>query len=303
MGEILRAALAEAMHKLNTVKGGRRIADSFWARAICGEGAAVADLKCGSKAIVLLQDHVGRAMYLWGQHDPRVAHVMEAVVSEGDTVLDIGANFGVLGLLASKMVGRSGTVHLFEPQPLVAQCLRTSLILNGYTHAEVHECALSTYSGFAEMVIVEPANLGMTMIAPPGCALCGPRIRVRIENAAAYVSKLPRKRAAVVKIDVENHEGIILRALQDWLSDVVPVVILFECHIPDTGFWNEESVKVLAQLDYQFFAYDLKKYRSTRLYRVMSHNAFPAGYDFVALHPSVAGTGVYSRLQNVVIDG
>ena len=174
MSEILRAALAEAMHKLNTVKGGRRIADSSFAKAICGEGAAVADLRCGSKAIVLLQDHVGRAMYLWGQHDPRVAHVMEAVVSEGNTVLDIGANFGVLGLLASKKVGRSGMVHLFEPQPLVAQCLRTSLTLNGYTHTEVHECALSTFSGFAEMVLVEPANLGMAMIAPPGCTLCGP---------------------------------------------------------------------------------------------------------------------------------
>ena len=79
------------------------------------------------------------------------------------------------------------------------------------------------------------------------------------------------------------------------MTDVVPGVILFECHIPDTGFWNEESVNVLARLDYQFFAYDLKSYRSTRLYRVATHNMFPAGYDFVALHPSVSGTGLHSE--------
>jgi len=298
--EIARAALAGAVRRFNAIRGGRRIANSPLARAICGNGPAVANLRCGADAIVLLQDHIGRTMYLWGQHDPRVAHVMETLIGPGDTVLDIGANFGVLGLLAAHHVGKQGKVHLFEPQPLLAQCLRASLILNGYTNAEVHECALSSRSGFAEMAIVEPANLGMTRIVSHDSELPGHRVRVRVENAADYIRALPDCRPAVVKIDVEGHEGEILKALQAWMSEIVPGFVLLECHVGKAGFWNEDSVRVLAELNYQFFTYDLTRYWETRLQRVPAHEQVPAGYDFVAVHPTALETPAGLRLQRMI---
>lgn len=239
-------------------------------------------------------------MYLWGQHDPRVAHVMEAVASQGDTVLDIGANFGVLGLLAARKVGSMGKVHLFEPLPHLAQCLRTSVVLGGFGHVDVHDCALSNRSGFIDMVIVEPGNLGMTTVVEQGCELLGERVRVRVENAADYVQALAGPPANIVKIDVEGHEGIILNALRGWMSDVTPGFVLFECHIGPTGFWQEKSVSVLAQLDYQFFAYDVSRFWKTRVYPVLAHHDRPPGYDFVAVHPSAFDTTAGMRFQSMI---
>jgi FkbM family methyltransferase len=303
MGEIARSVLAGTVHRLNTIKGGRFISNSSLAKAVCGTGPAVADLRCGSKAIVLLQDHVGRAMYLWGQHDPRVARVMDAVIGTGDTVLDIGANFGVLGLLAARKVGSEGRVHLFEPQSLVAQCLRASLALNEYRHAEIHECALSSYSGFSEMAIVEPGNLGMTQIVPPDCNLRGQRIQVRVENAADYIPALPVSQGEIiVKIDVEGHEGEILGAMRAWIGAVAPAFVLFECHVGDGGFWEEKSVAVLAALNYRFFGYDLTRYTKTQLYRLSPYDKFPAGYDFVALHSSVFETARGACFQRTFLN-
>ena len=39
------------------------------------------------------------------------------LVRRGDTVFDVGANLGVYSLLFSRLVGRSGQVHAFEPGP------------------------------------------------------------------------------------------------------------------------------------------------------------------------------------------
>ena len=77
------------------------------AKSICGQGAGIANLRCGSQAVVLIGDHVGRAMYLWGQHDPRLAEVLEAIITPGDVVIDIGANLGVTVRLRGGSVQRA----------------------------------------------------------------------------------------------------------------------------------------------------------------------------------------------------
>lgn len=300
MGELARSVLAQVVRQLNTVKGGRLISNSSFAKAICGEGPAIAKLRCGATAIVLLQDHVGRSMYLWGQHDPRVAHVMEAVISKGDTVLDIGANFGVLGLQAAVKVGSTGRVHLFEPLPQLAQYLRASLMLGGFSWAQVHECALSSYEGFADIAIVEPENLGMTTLIEADCESAAERVLVRVESAGEYVRALDGPPAAIVKIDVEGHEGVILNAIQGWMSDVVPAFVLFECHIGPAGFWREMSVNILAGLGYSFYAYDVKRLWRTELRPVLAHEQRPQGYDFVAIHPSAWNTPAGMRFEKML---
>ena len=89
MGEVARAVLARVVHKLRTVKVGHRITDSGIVAWMCGEGLAVAELRYGARALVVVDDYVGRAMYVWGEHDPRITNVLDAVLSPGDTVLDV----------------------------------------------------------------------------------------------------------------------------------------------------------------------------------------------------------------------
>src|SRR5579863_1784743 len=42
---------------------------------------------------------------------------VERYLQPGMTVFDIGANHGLYSVLASKRIGREGTVHAFEPSP------------------------------------------------------------------------------------------------------------------------------------------------------------------------------------------
>ena len=299
MGEVARAALASVVRKLRTVKGGHFIADSAVARWVCGDGVAVAELRYGARAIVFVNDYGGRAMYLWGEHDARITSVLDAVLRPGDTVLDIGANFGVVGLFACKKVGEKGKVHLFEPQPVVAQCLRTSILINGFRQAVVHECALSNRSGSAEMAIIEPGNLGRTTIVSEGKQLAGEKIRVRVENAGEYVRTLGCQQVSLIKIDVEGHEGVILDSMRDWMREVKPGVVLFECHVGKDGFWSESVVTLLSGMGYEFLAYDMKKYWSTHLYRVMKEMNKTVYHDFVAVYPRSLKDDVAQQLRSM----
>jgi FkbM family methyltransferase len=283
MREVVRSVLACALHRLNTVKCGHRIADSRFASWVCGQGAVVAKLRYGARAVVFANEYNGRSMYLWGEHDPRITAVMNAVLRTGDTALDIGANFGVTGLFAAKRVGASGAVHLFEPQPLLAQCLHASLLINGYSNSTVHECALSNHTGWADMSILDPSNWGMTTLSPskPDTAH---RIRVRTENAGDYIASLGCVGPALIKIDIEGHEAVVFSSMQRWLAErAQSAIILFECHLNGCEFFQSNSVQVLLELGYQFLAYDLKPFWRTRLYALDSTNKHPPGHDFIAV--------------------
>jgi len=137
---------------------------------------------------------------------------------------------------------------MFEPQPLVAQCLRTSVVINGYRQAVVHECALSNRRGSAEMTITNAGNLGMTTLACEGKRLDGEKIHVRLEQAGEFIRALECRQVSLVKIDVEGHEGVILDSMQGWLQEVKPGVVLFECKVGKDGFWAEHTVTLLSSM-------------------------------------------------------
>lgn len=300
MGHVARTLLATAVRRLSAVRGGRLISNSGIARTICGTGFEVATLTCGAKAVVSVGDHVGRAMYLWGRHDPRLLAVLDAVLAPGDDVIDIGANFGAVGLHAASIVRETGRVYLFEPQPMVAHCLRASVAINGYTQAEVHECALSSHDGLGVMVVAEPRNLGMTrLVADADCA-GAERVTVRVENALHHIRSLPTRKAALLKIDVEGHEDVILTCLAPWMEASPPSFVLFECHIGQGGFWEEGSVKILATLGYEFLCYDIQNCWRTQLRRITLNDHAPRGYDFVAIHKGSYSTPAMVRLQQIV---
>jgi FkbM family methyltransferase len=295
--EMMRTAFAGMVHQVRTVKVGHRITDSGVAKWICGNGVALANLRCGATAVVPIGEYVGRAMYLWGESDPRITDVIGAILQPGDEMLDIGANLGVTGLFAASRVGPNGRVHLFEPQPYVAQLLRTSLMINGYSQATVHEVALSDRSGSVEMEITRLDNLGMTRVVPSGTASAARMLCVKAEEAGGYVKGLNCRNVPLIKIDVEGHEPMILRALRESIRDLRVGAVLFECHLEESGFWEHESVQCLAEMGFEFLAFDMKPIWSSKLYPVTRDQRRPVGSDFVAVRAAELGDAARKNLE------
>jgi FkbM family methyltransferase len=158
---------------------------------------------------VPLDGHVGRAVYFFGDLDPKLIWILKRLLRPGDYVLDVGANFGLLTLLMSKLVGPEGTVDAFEPNPILCHILEKMLAHNSAANVRLHPIALGCSDG--EMALHVPkGNFGAGSL-------------VRKTDQAAHVHVVPIKKLdevilprgiskiALIKLDVEGFELEVFR--------------------------------------------------------------------------------------------
>src|SRR5688572_13621160 len=81
-----------------------------------------------------------RQRKIWAEAETRL---FRELIRPGMVVVDVGANIGYFSLLASTLVGPTGRVYAFEPDPVNCALLRKNVRLNRVTNIEVIESALS----------------------------------------------------------------------------------------------------------------------------------------------------------------
>src|SRR6185437_13133151 len=73
----------------------------------------------------------------WGkQFEPEVIEIAKKYIKPGTAVLDIGANFGQMSTIFSKLAGTNGKVYSFEADDFVFEILKKNLKANNCTNAE-----------------------------------------------------------------------------------------------------------------------------------------------------------------------
>ena len=104
----------------------------------------------------------GRKMFL-DEHDSLKLSIYPYVVEqteffkknikEGDVVLDLGAHIGYFTCLFAQLVGESGKVFSFEPEPNNFKLLKKNVEVNGYKHVTIEQKAVSDVKSTIKMYI------------------------------------------------------------------------------------------------------------------------------------------------------
>jgi FkbM family methyltransferase len=170
-------------------------------------------------------EDVGLSVHLLmdGYWEMWTTEAMARLVKPGMIVADIGANLGYFTLLLGELVGPTGWVHAFEPNPAIATLLRRSVNINGgQTHTTVHEVALIDHEGEAVLRVphLEPKNA--TLTNPHESAENVP-VQVRRLDSYPELHSLD-----FIKIDVEGAEEATWRGMHDLLKSGRPLTILLE---------------------------------------------------------------------------
>jgi FkbM family methyltransferase len=146
----------------------------------------------------------------------RLADVAAPYVEPTGTFLDVGANIGYFTRVLAERVGFTGTAHLFEPIPHLAElCAQT---LDGAPYrAVVHPFGLSEADDELDIFVGDDGNLGWnTLVAVKATGtMQAERIAVR------RFSDLDLAHGAApdfVKIDVEGAEHRVLAGMLDALD-------------------------------------------------------------------------------------
>jgi FkbM family methyltransferase len=237
----------------------------------------------GGKVLASLDDYVGRAAFYVGDLDRKITWICSQIVRQGDTVLDIGANIGMVTIALSSLVGKTGKVHSFEPNPELQKVLEKTLEYNQITNVHIHPVALGAEQGSLELRIPKDNKGAASLIRNRDLTECEV-IDVPILPLSKIVSQENIKSIRLIKIDVEGFEAEVLKGASQILKTIRPEAILFELNESFVGLPREQPVfKILSEMDYEFFVIPRCLFRMHLKYFDLNNSSLLEGHDFLAV--------------------
>jgi FkbM family methyltransferase len=143
----------------------------------------------------------------------------------GQTVVDVGANIGLMTMLMARAVGPSGKVFAFEPGPRSFYLLQKNIRANGYTNVTAERAAVADNSGETELQV---CGTGESDNRLRGVA-ADPRGYYTVKTKVVVLDEyLKGQRIDFVKIDAQGSEYRILKGLRRTVSENPQIRIVAE---------------------------------------------------------------------------
>ncbi|WP_369205184.1 FkbM family methyltransferase [Streptomyces sp. PU-14G] len=225
--------------------------------------------RAGTVFEVDTEDLIQRYLYLFGVWEPHMTSWLMRRLRPGDGFVDVGANIGYFSVLASRLVGETGTVTAVEASaPFHHQTLR-NLRLNHCANVRALNAAVAARHERLRFTLASPRNLGANSAVPWD----GP-VASAFEADAQPLAQLLRpeeiERARVLKIDIEGGEGAAIRGLEPVLDRLRPdAEIAIEVAPERMAQLGDDPAELLRTLrEHGFHAY-----RLTNSYRPESYPA------------------------------
>jgi len=162
---------------------------------------------------------------LWEESEQRQ---VQKLLKKGDIAFDIGAHFGVYTVLLSHLVGPTGRVIAFEPNPRVLPALERTV--KERKNVTLLPIALSSFSG--EQVLYVPGDDLMASLADWTAGKHGEMTQSVCEtftlDELARQGKIPEP--DFIKCDVEGAELLVLQGGKEVLDRDNGPILLFEAN-------------------------------------------------------------------------
>ena len=175
-------------------------------------------------------------------------------IRPGDVFIDVGANIGYYTVVASKVVGPTGHVFAFEPDPASFAILERNVRENGLTNVTLEQKALSNEPGLLRLYIAGE-NKGDHRLFDQADA---PREFVDVE-ALRLDDYLEEHDTTVdfIKVDTQGAEGIILEGMLGTIRANPGIAMVMEympVSLRSVGTDPEEMIARLEELGFRMFS-------------------------------------------------
>ncbi|MFN3405796.1 MAG: FkbM family methyltransferase [Cytophagaceae bacterium] len=197
-----------------------------------------------------ISDYVGHYIYFGF---PELAFQnFKNFIKEGDVILDIGANIGFTALNFAKLVGPTGTVYAFEPDPYNYLQLENNWRLNKLMNLKLINIGLGSTHQIVKLKTELEDNRGKNRVdfnATENFA------EVSIVTIDDFVKNANIKFVHLIKIDVEGYEYEVLKGAKNVLKVYKPklFVEIDEQNLTFHKSSPNEVVSFLLQIGYTTF--------------------------------------------------
>lgn len=171
----------------------------------------------GIRYQVDLREVIDQGIWLYGW-EPATIALLKRHTSQGDTVIEVGANVGAHTLLLAKLVGPSGTVYAFEPTQYAQNKLRANMDLNPDLKARIVVRS--------ELVTNHAGQTPVRHITSSFPVRPGGSPREVVHGKAIALDKEAFAKVNLLKIDVDGYDFKVLEGATELLKKFKPYVLI-----------------------------------------------------------------------------
>jgi FkbM family methyltransferase len=206
-------------------------------------------------------DQLSRALYVSGTYEPNTLSILRRLLKPGDTFFDVGANVGVISLVASRWVGPTGRVYSFEPSLREHDRMLKNLETNDVGNVQVFRVAVTAGSGVGTLRVASSSHAGLNTL---GAEFAYEGIEtdrfetVETTSLDEFVERYGIGQVSVVKVDVEGAESAAVAGAERLLATHRPALIIevFSRSLDANGASLDVLETQLRDARYRLFAID-----------------------------------------------
>lgn len=224
-----------------------------------------------------------RVIYTNGSYEVGTQALIETLLSQGGTFVDVGANVGLMTIHAARKVGDQGRVLAFEPAPDTLDVLRTNLALNDIRNVHTFGIALGSRAGTA--LLQEPLGTNRGSRSLHAQVKSCVEYAVVVEPLIDVLNREQIDHVDLVKIDVEGWETEVLLGATPLLTRRPSPALIVESvdNVNENG--RKETFDMLTRYGYRLFYLKHGKECLSVLREIVSAEFMPRHDNIVALHP------------------
>jgi len=158
-----------------------------------------------------------------GNFEPVETEIVKKEIKENDIILDVGANIGYYSLIFAQLIGKSGKVYSFEPDPTNFEILKKNILVNKHENVILENKAVSNKEGNLKLYL-STENNGMHRIYPS--KWCKESIDINSIKIDNYFNK--NQKIDFIKLDIEGAEYDALLGMESIIQNNENIVIFIE---------------------------------------------------------------------------
>lgn len=190
----------------------------------------------------------------------RLAKFLIHHLNHDDTFLDVGAHYGYFSLLASKLVGKQGSIYSFEASPTTYGILqKNKLDIDNITAFNLAVSDTNSYLTFYEFpnLYSEYNTLDVEQFKNEDWFRDYKPKEIKIETIPLDHFLIEEKiKPRIIKIDVEGAEFKVINGMEKYLSNNAPIIVMEYLSSERENTGHIMADKLLKSLGFQSFSID-----------------------------------------------
>ena len=202
-----------------------------------------------------LDDFLQRWTFCHNLEDETDYFWMSRFLREGDSFIDVGANIGIVSIIAARIVGEAGCVYAIEALPQTREALEKNIDLNKIQNIKVVAAALLDEDRTVEIFASNDGNIGGSSISAVGDKAIGISVSGRSLNSLQDEGIITK--CDVMKMDIEGAEMLALRGMSNLFSTGKPRGVMIEISetlLKQFDTQPEEILSFFEDLGYEWYS-------------------------------------------------